>query len=81
MSTLSVNFSTGDVAERVTVPLLLPPSEGVDLVPAPELTRGFNVRVTAGLSAVDPSKVTSGITRSTRKKRCPSSRSKSADVI
>ena len=52
--------STGDVAERVAVPELEPPSDAGEFMPDPELSKGFKVNVAAGLSAVEPSKVISG---------------------
>ena len=75
----SVNTSTGDVAERVIVALLDPPSEAGELRPDPDPLNACKVIVATGLSAVEPSKDASGTTRLTNENLSPSPMSKSED--
>ena len=74
-------FSTGTVAERVTVPLLSPPSDAGLLNPDPEDCSGSSSSVALGLSAVDPSKVISGKIRRINENLSPSSMSNSPEVM
>ena len=76
-----VYFSTGTVADLVTVPLLEPPSDSGSFRPEPDDCKGSSSNVAAGLSAVEPSNVISGSKRRINENLSPSSMSNSPDVI
>tara|TARA_R100001440_G_scaffold42987_2_gene62755 strand:- start:27 stop:221 length:195 start_codon:yes stop_codon:yes gene_type:complete len=57
-----VNASIGAVAVLVIEPVFVPPSEAGELRPEPEFCAANKDNVALGLSAVEPSKVTSGYT-------------------